>query len=181
MKNNETNKSKGYGFIEFNDYIEFKHALDNTEPVIFGKQKLIFNSARNKYDNFYYSFNMTKSVNNNVNVNYIIYNKYNNHNPYNFYDSNKENLVINYNLNNRPYKERENKFETYKNIKPEIKEEININKCSLNDQIKYSLQNIAKNYSKNDNFLKSKICTYYCGPFFDKKIFDINQNSFKEK
>lgn len=181
MKNNETNKSKGYGFIEFNDYIEFKHALDNTEPVIFGKQKLIFNSARNKYDNFYYSFNIPKSVNNNGNVNYIIYNKYNNHNTYDFCDVNKENLDTNYNAKNRPYIERENKFEIFKNIKPEITEEININKYSLNDQIKYSLQNIAKNYSKNDNFFKSKICTYYCGPFLDKKIFDINKNYFNKK
>ena len=41
MKNNDTNKSKGYGFIEFKDYIEFKHALDNTEPLILRKKKLI--------------------------------------------------------------------------------------------------------------------------------------------
>ena len=179
MRNNETNKSKGYGFIEFNDYIEFKHALDNTEPVIFGKQRLIFNSARNKYDNFNYLFNMPKLINSNVNN--PIYNRYNHHNTYNFYNSNKENLDINYKINNRPYKERENKFEIYKSINPEIKEENDVKKYSLNDQIKYSLQKIAKNYSKNDNFFKSKMCTYYCGPFLDKKIFDINKNSFNEK
>ena len=179
MKDNETNKSKGYGFIEFKDYIEFKHALDNTEPVIFGKKKLIFNSARNKYENFY-NINTSIIINNNINNNGA-YNKYNNFNDYNFYNANKENLDINYNRNNRPYKERENKFEIYKNIKPEIKKENNIKNCSLNEQIKYSLQNIAKNYSKNDNFLNSKICTYYCGPFLDKNIFDNNKNPLKEK
>ena len=178
MKNNETNKSKGYGFIEFKDYIEFKHALDNTEPVIFGKKKLIFNSARNKYDN-YFIFSTPNIINNNDSN--MVFNKYNNYNDFNFYNSNKENVDTNYNINKRSYKERENKFEIYKKIKPKIKEEINLKNCSLNEQIKYSLQNVAKTYSKNDNFLKSKICAYYCGPFLDKNFFDKNKNSFNEK
>ena len=43
--------SKGYGFIEFTSYKEFHNALNQKEPIIFGKQKLVFNSAKNKYDN----------------------------------------------------------------------------------------------------------------------------------
>ena len=104
MKNNETNKSKGYGFIEFKDYIEFKHALDNTEPLILRKKKLIFNSARNKYDNYNNPFYAYNIKNNNDNKNF--YNKYN---DYNFYKVNKEN--INNNILNPVYKERKNKFE----------------------------------------------------------------------
>ena len=205
MKNNETNKSKGYGFIEFKNYIEYKHALDNTEPLILRKKKLIFNAAKNKYDNFnqFFAYNI---MNNNENK--IYYNKYN---DYNFYKVNKEN--INNNIINPIYKERQNKFELvyknvnteikentnnnvisnfhkerqnkfeliYKNVNPEIKENINIKNYSINEQIKYSLEYLSKNYSKNDNFLKSKICAYYCSPFLDKNIFSINKNSFAEK
>ena len=174
MKNNETNKSKGYGFIEFKNYIEYKHALDNTEPLILRKKKLIFNAAKNKYDNFnqFFAYNI---MNNNENK--IYYNKYN---DYNFYKVNKEN--INNNIINPIYKERQNKFElVYKNVNTEIKEKINIKNYSINEQIKYSLEYLSKNYSKNDNFLKSKICAYYCSPFLDKNIFSINKNSFAEK
>ena len=205
MKNNETNKSKGYGFIEFKNYIEYKHALDNTEPLILRKKKLIFNAAKNKYDNFnqFFAYNI---MNNNENK--IYYNKYN---DFNFYKVNKEN--INNNIINPIYKERQNKFELvyknvnteikentnnnvisnfheerqnkfeliYKNVNQEIKEKTNIKNCSINEQIKYSLKNLSKNYSKNDNFLKSKICAYYCSPFLDKNIFSINKNSFAEK
>ena len=205
MKNNETNKSKGYGFIEFKNYIEYKHALDNTEPLILRKKKLIFNAAKNKYDNFnqFFAYNI---MNNNENK--IYYNKYN---DYNFYKVNKEN--INNNIINPIYKERQNKFElvyknvnteikentnnnvisnfhkerqnkfelVYKNVTHEIKEKINIKNYSINEQIKYSLEYLSKNYSKNDNFLKSKICAYYCSPFLDKNIFSINKNSFAEK
>ena len=200
MKNNETNKSKGYGFIEFKNYIEYKHALDNTEPLILRKKKLIFNAAKNKYDNFnqFFAYNI---MNNNENK--IYYNKYN---DYNFYKVNKEN--INNNIINPIYKERQNKFElvyknvnteikentnnnvisnfhkerqnkfelVYKNVTHEIKEKINIKNYSINEQIKYSLEYLSKNYSKNDNFLKSKICAYYCSPFLDKNNFSINKN-----
>lgn len=175
MKNNDTNKSKGYGFIEFKDYIEFKHALDNTEPLILRKKKLIFNSARNKYDNYNNPFYAYNIKNNNDNKNF--YNKYN---DYNFYKVNKEN--INNNILNPIYKERKNKFELVnKVVNPEIKEKENLKNFSLNEQIKYSLKNLSKNYSKNDNFLKSKICAYYCTPFLDKNIFGINKNSLTEK
>ena len=174
IKNNGTNESKGYGFIEFNDFIEFNHALNNSEPVIFGKQKLIFNSARNKYDNFN-SFNNAPKILYNTNEN-------NNFNGYNFIYSNKENINFNYNINNRPKKERNNKFEINNNIKPEINEvneQIDLEKLTLNEQIKYSLKNIANNYSTKENFIKSKICTYYCAPFLDKNIF--NMDKFKDE
>ena len=201
MKNNDTNKSKGYGFIEFKDYIEFKHALDNTEPLILRKKKLIFNSAKNKYDNYNNPFYVYNIKNNNDNK--IYYNKYN---DYNFYQVNKENINnniikpihkerqnkfeiiyknvnpeikenMNNNIINTIHKERQNKFELiYKNVNQEIKEKTNIKNCSINEQIKYSLKNLSKNYSKNDNFLKSKICAYYCSPFLDKNNFSINKN-----
>ena len=42
----ETGKSKGFGFVEFTNYREFN------KPVYLGKQKLVFNSGKNKYNNY---------------------------------------------------------------------------------------------------------------------------------
>ena len=50
ITNQQTGRSKGYAFIEFTNYKEFQTALSPKEPIIFGKQKLVFNSAKNKYD-----------------------------------------------------------------------------------------------------------------------------------
>lgn len=171
IKSNETNESKGYGFIEFNDYIEFQHALNNKEPIIFGKQKLIFNPAKNKYDN-YNSIHMPNLINNDKNNN-----KYDIYNNYNYFISNKENI----NINHRTKIENKNKFELYNNKNQEMQEKINIENCSLDEQIKYSLKNIAKNYSNNDDFLKSEICTYYCAPFIDKNILSTNKYFVSKK
>jgi len=49
--NQETGRSKGFAFIEFTNYKEFQDALNPKNDIIFGKQKLVFNSAKNKYDN----------------------------------------------------------------------------------------------------------------------------------
>jgi RNA recognition motif-containing protein len=61
MINQETNRSKGYAFIEFTNYKEFQKALNNPEPVILGKQKLVFNSAKNRYD-----FNSNSNIQQNL-------------------------------------------------------------------------------------------------------------------
>ena len=39
----ETGKSKGFGFVEFTNYREFNKALNNKNPVYLCKQKLDFN------------------------------------------------------------------------------------------------------------------------------------------
>ena len=46
----ETGRSKGYAFFEFSNYKEFNKALNIKEPLIFGKQKLVLNSAKNRFD-----------------------------------------------------------------------------------------------------------------------------------
>ena len=47
-----TTRSKGYGFIEFTSFSEFQRALYPKEDVFLGKQKLVFNSAKNRFDSF---------------------------------------------------------------------------------------------------------------------------------
>ena len=48
--NQQTGRSKGYAFFEFSNYKEFYEALNTKEPLIFGKQKLVLNSAKNRFD-----------------------------------------------------------------------------------------------------------------------------------
>ena len=46
----ETGRSKGYAFFEFSNYKEFNRALNLKDSLIFGKQKLVMNSAKNRFD-----------------------------------------------------------------------------------------------------------------------------------
>jgi RNA recognition motif-containing protein len=50
IKDKLTKKSKGYAFIEFSSSKEYNKALNNKNPIILKKQKLIINSGKNKYD-----------------------------------------------------------------------------------------------------------------------------------
>ena len=193
MKDIETNKSKGYGFIIFNDFQEYNHAINNKEPIIFGQQQLIFNSAKNKYDKSFdsniidnydkFGLYYQKEKENDINI--MTKNKYNLFYR-NYFIQNKENFNFQnyqksstYFVNKRPFVEKENKFEIHNQIKADKEEKNNIENYSLNEQIKCSLQNIAKNYSNNDNFFKSKMCTYYCSPFIEKNILNMKKNLLK--
>ena len=60
-----TNRSKGYGFVEFTNYKEFNKALNNKNPVFLGKQKLVFNSGKNRYDELDEDFNNENKIFNN--------------------------------------------------------------------------------------------------------------------
>jgi len=195
MMNPETNKSKGYAFVEFTNYKEFNSALNNPEPIIFGKQKLIFNSAKNRYD--------TKLDNEemyNINNNIQIYDK-NNNNDFFIYNPisirNKENLKIhisgnsngssnnsstNSSLNSALHADK-NKIKQKEIDKEKEKENIQIFKNMkdnpINIQVKYALENMANSYGKNNPyFMMSKLCNFYCGPFLDKHNFGNNKGTF---
>lgn len=74
ITNQQTGRSKGYGFIEFTNYKEFQTAISQKDPIIFGKQKLVFNSAKNKYDDD----EEKNSINNSIHNQNIINNQLNN-------------------------------------------------------------------------------------------------------
>ena len=194
MINPETNKSKGYAFIEFTNYKEFQSALNNPEPIIFGKQKLVFNSAKNRYDSKIDNEEMS-----NINNNIQIYDKTNN-NDFFIYNPisirNKENLKIqisgnsngssnnsstNSSLNSVLHADK-NKIKQ-KEIEKE-KENIqifnNMKDNPINIQVKYALENMANSYGNNNNpyFMMSKLCNFYCGPFLDKNNFGNNKGIF---
>ena len=48
--NQQTGRSKGYAFFEFTNYKEFIESLKLKGQLIFGKQTLVLNSAKNKYN-----------------------------------------------------------------------------------------------------------------------------------
>ena len=196
MINPETNKSKGYAFIEFTNYKEFQSALNNPEPIIFGKQKLVFNSAKNRYDSKLDNEEMP-----NINNNIQIYDK-NNNNDFFIYNPisirNKENLKIqisgnsngssnnsstNSSLNSVLHADK-NKIKQKEIEKEKEKENIqifnNMKDNPINIQVKYALENMANSYGNNNNpyFMMSKLCNFYCGPFLDKNNFGNNKGIF---
>ena len=196
MINPETNKSKGYAFIEFTNYKEFQSALNNPEPIIFGKQKLVFNSAKNRYDSKIDNEEMS-----NINNNIQIYDKTNN-NDFFIYNPisirNKENLKIhisgnsngssnnsstNSSLNSVLHADK-NKIKQKEIEKEKEKENIqifnNMKDNPINIQVKYALENMANSYGNNNNpyFMMSKLCNFYCGPFLDKNNFGNNKGIF---
>ena len=196
MINPETNKSKGYAFIEFTNYKEFQSALNNPEPIIFGKQKLVFNSAKNRYDSKIDNEEMS-----NINNNIQIYDK-NNNNDFFIYNPisirNKENLKIqisgnsngssnnsstNSSLNSVLHADK-NKIKQKEIEKEKEKENIqifnNMKDNPINIQVKYALENMANSYGNNNNpyFMMSKLCNFYCSPFLDKNNFGNNKGIF---
>jgi len=189
MINPETNRSKGYAFIEFTNYKEFQKALNNPEPVILGKQKLVFNSAKNRYD-----FNINSNIQQNLTYNEDIKIKrnlqgYNDNNncimSRNINDKEKLNIGIsNGSTNASSFNSSYNSAFQGEKCKINKKESnqltINdINDSSLDVQIIYSLKNMTNLYAKtNPNFMKSKICNYFCFPFMNKDIFECNKDNF---
>ena len=192
MINQETNRSKGYAFIEFTNYKEFQKALNNPEPVILGKQKLVFNSAKNRYD-----FNSNSNIQQNLMCNEDIKIKnnlqgYDNNVNYNNYimsrninDKEKLNIGIsNGSTNASSFNSSYNSAFQGEKCKINKKESNQLTIDDINDspldvQIKYSLKNMTNLYAKtNPNFMKSKICNYFCFPFMNKDIFENNKDNF---
>ncbi len=194
MINPEENQSKGYAFVEFNNYKEFQSALNNPEPVIFGKQKLVFNSAKNRYDtiqNLQNNISEKEEIDRN---NIKIYEYINNDCKNNIFAHNKDNIQnkisgisdgsTNNSSTNSSYNSAlQGEKNKNKTIDKERKNRISLFDDKIKDQpidiqIKYALKNMAISYGKtNPYFMSSKLCNFYCGPFLDKDI-DSKKESF---
>jgi RNA recognition motif-containing protein len=188
MINPETNKSKGYAFIEFTNYKEFQTALNYPEPIILGKQKLVFNSAKNRYDSN--QNDISENVdnpninNNNIQISNSINNNDFNHSNY-LLTNNKDNINIRISGISDGSTNNSSTNSSYNSASLGIKQKENFSKLETKKedspfsiQIKYALKNMANFYGKNNPFFcKSKICNYYCGPFLEKEIFDSNHEA----
>lgn len=185
MINPETNKSKGYAFIEFTNYKEFQTVLNYPEPIILGKQKLVFNSAKNRYDSNQNNISEKKDNpninNNNIQINNAVNNNDFNHNNY-LLTHNKDSINIRISGISDSSTNNSSTNSSYNSTSLGIKQKENFSKLDskmenspLNIQIKYALKNMANFYGNNNPFFcNSKICNYYCSPFLDKEIFNSN-------
>ena len=147
------------------NYKEFNQALNIKEPLIFGKQKLVMNSAKNKYDYIqdeeYYNIQ-----NNNEDMKSL--DSFNSSNQTMHLSSAETGVSsirnskdsINSFGNNQSYQS----FFIEKNKSEKFFEENYINdKTDLESQIKNSLKKLSEQYYLNDN--KGNLFNYYCSPF----------------
>ena len=192
ITNQQTGRSKGFAFLEFTDYKEFRTAMKPKDPIIFGRQRLVFNSAKNKYDND--NSNEISKKNEVDNSNYLMQSKAYSNSADNFLIS-KENdcnnscsLNLNFNANkeNKGSSSNFNKKENSEgflgeNKTPDVtkiyKEEDSEDLLTL--QIKNALKKMEQEYYYNYKLRKNKngYNNYnYCEYFFSytSKIWENN-------
>ena len=171
--NHENGNSKGYAFFEFTNYKEFSDAL-KLKGIIFGKQTLVLNSAKNKYEN-----------NDEDKINELSNMHFNNSDDLKSLDSSmisnqtiplsmaetglssnrnsKElfNISNNYNYYNYNY----NKITSYSFFDEKTNDNIKKNEIykEIEYQIKDSLKKLSEQYYQYDN--KPSLFNYYCSPF----------------
>ena len=163
--NQQTGRSKGYAFFEFSSYKEFYEALNIKEPLIFGKQKLVLNSAKNRFD-----YDDDDKINElgNGNIQSV--------------DDRKSLDSLNSSSHNQPLSTTETRVSSIRNSKDsnscgnqsflgdKVKPEINF--TNINDvgnnlqlQIKDSLKKLSEQYYMNPKENTSPLFNYYCTPF----------------
>ena len=127
------------------NYKEFNDALNTKEPLIFGKQKLVLNSAKNKY-------------------NYEEDEKINEINTIQNNEDRKSLDSLNLSNQNHSVSYAETGISSTRNSKDSsnlsIKTEKNI---ELQLEIEDSLKKLSEKYYQYDN--KSSLFNYYCSPF----------------
>ena len=185
--------SKGYGFIEFTCYKEFQNALSQKEPIIFGKQKLVFNSAKNKYDNdedLVENVPSIKANTNKLNIN-IENNSYNSSDSFDTVTSterisgisngsnNSDNLINH--IKNR-FKDKIIGFLGEKN-KPNKRQiyKIDDNDNLLTLQIKYALSKMKSQYSVNNLIIDKSLNSNFACDYYLSNINNTINNSSNNK
>ena len=166
----QTGRSKGYAFFEFSNYKEFRDALNLKEPLIFGKQKLVLNSAKNKY---YDNDQDVKIQLGNSSSNLI---KEQSLDSLNLFSQNTGVSPI------RNSKESLNSFGNNHSflgdkVKPNIKNfYIKEDSNDLELQIKDSLKKISEQYSMDQYENNNSRFNYYCTPFLYRNYNKNNLN-----
>ena len=182
--NQQTGRSKGYAFFEFTNYKEFIESLKLKGQLIFGKQTLVLNSAKNKYNfdeddkinqinNIHNTNDEIKSLNSSM-ISSLTQPLSSAETGISSVRNSKEyNSSSNNNNNNHTF--------TGDKTKPEINNNC-INKFDdLQLQIKDSLKKLSEQYYLYDN--KPSLFNYYCSPFIYKSYYRrdeiINNNKYE--
>ena len=189
--NPQTKKSKGYAFIEFTNYKEFHDALNTKEPLVFGRQTLVLNSAKNRFD-----IEELKDLNQICENTYIDNNvkSLDNLNEYTHQQINSLSSTETGVSSIRNSKESNNSGndngEKISNISHSLSDKIDNNNInndifkepnnSLELEIKDSLKKMSTYYNINQNNNNSPLFNYYCSSFFDNNINDKNISSFTQ-
>ena len=162
------------------NYKEFSQALNIKAPLIFGKQKLVMNSAKNKYDYFEEEENINNQNNNNEDMKSL--DSFNSSNQTLRLSSAETGVSSIRNskesINSFGYNQ---SFFCEKNKNEKNSEENNKNKNDLEMEIKTALKKLSEQYYLNDN--KGSLFNYYCSPFINKSIYKRNLyglNKYKE-
>ena len=165
--NQQTGRSKGYAFFEFSNYKEFCEALNIKEPLIFGKQKLVLNSAKNRFDYEEYD-----KINELGNSNSQLIEDRKSLDSLNSLNQNRPSSSTETGISSvRNSKESTNSIgNNYNFLGDKMKPEINYlntdnDSNDLQLQIKDSLKKLSEQYYMNQNENKSSLFNYYCTPF----------------
>ena len=164
------NKSKGFGFVEFTNYKEFNKALNNKTPVFLGKQKLVFNSGKNRYDEL--------DDINSVEKNYILHNDSNISQTLTQQSSTTEigNSISNFNNSFLTHSSKNSFVEDIYNKKPNLKKIYEREDDIFNYEISNAFKSIFDMIQKN-NF-QSYQCNYYCNiNLFKNEKGNLNNNN----
>ena len=152
----ETGRSKGYAFFEFSNYKEFNNALNIKDPLIFGKQKLVLNSAKNRFDQSDEELNNDLSLQNSESFNSLnqtlplsttetrVSSNRNSKESSNSYINNNNNSIL------------EDKGKNEKDMEKNYNSELSL-------LIRDSLKKLSEKYYQYDN--KPNIFNYYCSSF----------------
>ena len=172
----ETGRSKGYAFFEFSNYKEFNRALNLKDSLIFGRQKLVLNSAKNRFDE------SDEETNNDLSMQSL--DSFNSLNQTSTLSSSETRVS-----SIRNSKESNNSISEEKGKNGNFQENSFDNE--LTSQIKDSLKKLSEQYYQCDN--KTSLLNYYCSPFIynsqNRKDFYIvnkikenrNDNNFNNK
>lgn len=166
----ETGRSKGYAFFEFSNYKEFNKALNIKEPLIFGKQKLVLNSAKNRFDLSEEETNDDLNRQSSESLNSL-----NQTLPFSSTETRVSSIrnskeSLNSYINNNSILEDKGKNE--KDIEKNFNNELSL-------QIRDSLKKLSEQYYHYDN--KPNLFNYYCSPFINnslsnKELYYVNIN-----
>lgn len=191
--NPQTKKSKGYAFIEFTNYKEFHDALNTKEPLVFGRQTLVLNSAKNRFE-----IDELKDINQIGENTYIDNNAKNldNLNEYTHQQinslSSSETRVSSIRNSKESNTSGNENGEKNSNISHLLSDKIdNINNTVINEnykepnnalelEIKDSLKKMSSYYNINQTNNNSPLFNYYCSSFLDNNINDKNISSFTQ-